>query len=310
MQNRSLKQAMYFIWQHLKVWSIALLLCQSLTFGESIRIATYNLNNYLVMDRYVDGTWLNSYPKPESEKTVVRDAIKQVTPDILALQEMGTLSFLKELQANLAQEGVEYSYALHMSGDDSVRHLAVLSRIEPNEIVRHRDLAINYQNRRELVKRGMLELSFKQANGKVFKLFVVHLKSRWTNYESDPKSLQRRTLEAEACRDRIIERTFDLGIKDFIVVGDFNDHPESAPLRRFYQKGDMEIGALVPACDSRGERWTHYYRKKVVYSLVDGFIASKSLLPQIKGGEGHILDTPNVLKGSDHRIVYLDLIQP
>ena len=299
---------MYLLCRHLKVWSTAFLLCQGILLGESVRLATYNLNNYLVTDRHVKGVWRKLYPKPESEKTVVRSVIKQVMPDILALQEIGTRPFLKELKADLAQEGVQYVHSVHMQGDDSVRHLAVLSRIAPVEIVRHQNLEINYQGKREFVKRGMLELSFALPEGDVFKLFVVHLKSRWTTVKSDPESLQRRILEAKACRDKIIERTFDMGIVDFIIAGDFNDHPESVPLRRFYRRGDLEIGALVPAFDSRGERWTHYYRKEVVYSLVDGFIVSNSLYPQIESGRGHIADIPDVLEGSDHRMVYLNLL--
>ncbi|MGK0177140.1 MAG: endonuclease/exonuclease/phosphatase family metal-dependent hydrolase [Lentimonas sp.] len=301
---------MYSSWQQLKVGCIAILLFHGLAFGESLRLATYNLNNYLVMDRYANGAWRKSYPKPESEKAVIREVIKQAMPDILALQEIGPRSFLKELKADLAQEGVEYPHSVIMQGDDSVRHLAVLSKVAPIEVIQHQDLEIEYQNKREFVKRGMLELSFERTSGDVFKLFVVHLKSRRTNVKSDPQSLRRRTLEAEACRNRIIERTFEMGITDFVIAGDFNDHPESAPLRRFYKRGDLKIGIMVPVTDSRGERWTHYYGREVVYSLVDGFITSKSFFRQIENKCGHIVDTPDVLKGSDHRMVYLDLIQP
>lgn len=298
---------MYFLRRYRRVFSIVFVLCQSLALGESIRLATYNLNNYLVMDRSVNGVWRKSYPKPESEKTAIRSVIKQAAPDILALQEIGPPPFLNELKTDLAQEGIDYPYHVHMQGDDAVRHLAVLSKVAPVEVVQHSDLEIRYQNERGFVKRGMLEISFERSNGKVFKLFVVHLKSRWTNVKSDPQSLRRRTLEAEACRNRIIERTFGMENHDFFVTGDFNDHPASAPLRRFYQRGDLKIGALVPASDSRGERWTYYYDRKVVYSTVDGFIASKSLLPAIKNGHGSIVDLPNALEGSDHRMVYLDL---
>jgi endonuclease/exonuclease/phosphatase family metal-dependent hydrolase len=297
---------MVFVWRKLKIWGIAFLLCQILVAGESIRLATYNLNNYLVMDRMVKGGWHKSYPKPESEKAEIRKVIRQVMPDVLAIQEIGPHSFLKELKADLAQEGVIYSHSVHMAGDDPIRHLAVLAKIAPIEVVRHQDLAINYQNRDTFVKRGMLELSFARPDGGLFKLFIVHLKSRRTNVQSDPKSLERRTLEAEACRDRIIERTFGMDITDFVIAGDFNDHPESAPLRRFYSRGSLEIGKLVPASDSRGESWTHYYKREKVYSMVDGFIVSASLLPRIKNMCGHIDDTPGTLKGSDHRMVYLD----
>jgi len=299
---------MWFRLCRLSSWVVVFLLCSHAIFGEPIRIATYNLNNYLVMPRYVNGTWHNSYPKPESEKAIIRSVIQDAMPDILALQEVGALPFLEELKTDLAKAGIEYPYAIHMQGSDPVRHLAVLSKQAPIEVVSHQYLEINYQGKREFVKRGMLELTFEQEGEGIFKLFVVHLKSRRTDVKSDPKSQQRRTLEAEACRDRIIERTFEKGVAHFAIAGDFNDHPSSAPLRRLYQKGDQKIGTMVPSSDPRGDRWTHYYRKEVVYSLVDGFIVSEPLLQTIKDGRGHIVALPDVLKGSDHRMVYLDLL--
>ena len=284
--------------------------CQQSAHAKSIRLATYNLNNYLVMDRHVGAVWRPSYPKPEADKTIIRQVIKQALPDILAVQEIGTLPFLEELRADLAQQDVHYPYAIHLAGVDQVRHLAVLSKLAPAAVVKHKDLDFKYQNGRKRVKRGMLELSFERSDGSVFKLFVVHLKSRWTNVKADPESQQRRSREAEACRNRIIERSYDLGVTDFMIVGDFNDHPTSATLRRFYRKGDFDIGALVPASDSRGEQWTYFYHKQVVYSLVDGFVVSRSLAQQVVAGDGHIVDIPGVLLGSDHRMVYLDLADP
>ncbi|CAA6676917.1 endonuclease/exonuclease/phosphatase family protein [Lentimonas sp. CC6] len=285
------------------------LLCLCSASAESVRLATYNLNNYLVMDRHVGAVWRPSYPKPEAEKAIIREVIKGSLPDVLALQEMGTLPFLEELRADLAQDGVHYPYAIHMEGVDEVRHLAVLSKLPPVEVVKHEDLDFKYIDGRELVKRGMLEVSFGRSDGSRFKLFVVHLKSRWTDVKADPDSQLRRTREAEACRNRIVERTYDMGVADFIIAGDFNDHPGSGTLRRFYQRGRLKIGALVPASDSRGEQWTYYYHKQVVYSLVDGFVVSGSLSPQIEAGDGHIVDIPGALIGSDHRMVYLDLVE-
>ncbi|MFT5825323.1 MAG: endonuclease/exonuclease/phosphatase family metal-dependent hydrolase, partial [Yoonia sp.] len=250
-----------------------------------------------------------SYPKPEAEKAIVREVIKESLPDVLALQEMGTQPFLEELRADLAQDGVHYPYAIHMAGADEVRHLAVLSKVPPVEVVKHQDLDFKYGDGRKLVKRGMLEVSFERSNGSIFKLFVVHLKSRWTDATTDPDSQLRRTREAEACRNRVIERTYDMGVADFIIAGDFNDHPGSGTLRRFYQRGRFSIGALVPASDSRGEQWTYFYHKQVVYSLVDGFVVSDTLSPQVETGDGHIVDTPGALIGSDHRLVYLDLVE-
>jgi endonuclease/exonuclease/phosphatase family metal-dependent hydrolase len=156
-----------------------------------------------------------------------------------------------------------------------------------------------------LVKRGLLEVSYSLADGSRLKLFALHLKSRFTDRADDPESELRRTREAEACRNRIIERTIESGIEHYLIAGDFNDHPNSPTLRRFQKRGDLEIGSLVEARDSRGELWTYHYAKEARYELVDGFIASPAVHRLVKG---RIVDSPGALKGSDHRMVFLDFV--
>lgn len=278
--------------------------------AQSTRIATYNLRNYLLMDRHVEGVWRPTYPKPEAEKAKVLEVIHAAHPDVLALQEIGAAPFLWELRADLALEGSDYPYAIHMNGVDDVRHLAILSKQPPLEVVKHQDLSFSYLGRRQWVQRGMLEVSFLQSNGLPFKLFVVHLKSRWSDEKADPESQLCRTREAEACRNRIIQRTLQMGVSDFMVAGDFNDHPGSAPMRRFYRRGDLELGSLLPAWDSRKELWTYFYKKEAVYSQVDGFVMSNALSASVQGGCGTVVDLAGVLLGSDHRMVYVDLAFP
>lgn len=274
---------------------------------ETARFGTYNVRNYVVMDRMVEGQWRPSYPKPEKEKRALRAAILEVRPDVLALQEMGPRPFLNELREDLAEEGLEYRHAVHMEAADKVRHLAVLSKISPAAVIRHDDLDFKYFDAREVVKRGLLEVVFDQPDGVPLRVFVVHLKSHWSDIDEDPESDMRRAREARACRKRILERLDETGTEDFLVAGDFNDHPASAPLRRFYQRGERKIGTLVPAADSRGEVWTHFYEKQGLYSQVDGFIASQAVAGRVHEGRGHVFDQPKMSEGSDHRLVYLDL---
>ncbi|MGZ0655093.1 endonuclease/exonuclease/phosphatase family protein [Coraliomargarita sp. W4R53] len=287
---------------------IQLIVLSALT-SEELRVATYNLDNYLVMDRHVGARWRPSYPKPEGEKAIVRQIIEKVSPDVLVLQEMGPLVFLEELRSDLAREGLHYDYAVHMKGDDPDRHLAVLAKRAPQSVIKHTDLNFKYIEARESVKRGMLEITFDLGGGEQLQLFVVHLKSRYTDVKEDENSELRRVREAEACRNRVIARTHDLNQTNYLIVGDFNDHPGSAPLRRFYRRGNLEIGSLVPAADSRGEEWTYYYQKEARYESVDGFIASPSMMPRVKAGLAQIVDSPGALSASDHRMIYLDLIQ-
>ncbi len=282
-------------------------ICQTIA-AESLRVATYNLNNYLVMDRHVGTGWRPDYPKPENEKHIIRQVIKQAAPDILALQEIGSVSFLEELRADLAMEGVDYPYAFHLEAYDKNRQIALLSNLNPQNVVKHTDLDFKYNGRREPVKRGMLEVAFVQPNGATFKLFLVHLKSQYTKDKTDPEARLRRTREAEACRDRIIERTFGLKQDAFMIFGDFNDHPSSAPLRRFYKRGSLKIASLLPATDSRDELWTYYYQKEATYSLFDVILFSEGISNWIRAGSGTIVDMPGMLAGSDHRMVFVDLL--
>ena len=81
-------------------------------------------------------------------------------------------------------------------------------------------------------------------------------------------------------------------------------------MRRFYRRGNLEIGALVPAADSRGELWTYFYEKESRYESVDGFVVSSAFMPKIKSRCAKIVDSLGALTASDHRMIYIDLIEP
>tara|TARA_B100001093_G_C26814825_1_gene1009221 strand:- start:1010 stop:1939 length:930 start_codon:yes stop_codon:yes gene_type:complete len=274
--------------------------------SQTVRIATYNLRNYLVSDRMVSGTWFKHYPKPEVEKAFIRKSILAVRPDVLVLQEMGVMPFLRELQEDLALDGIDYPYAILMEGADPIRHTAVLSKLEPKYIKKHQDLDFKYFDREESVSRGLLEVGFNQ--GFPWTLFSVHLKSRYTNEKADEQSKLRRTLEAKACRERILERMDKEGaFSDYLVVGDFNDGPSSAPMRRFYKKGGRLMAERLNATDSQGHYWTHFYKKEKSYTTVDGFVLSPNLMLKVVADSARIWDPKGAYVGSDHRMVYFDL---
>jgi len=291
-------------------WILFLLVCGRLlaSDGSEIRVATMNLKNYLVQDRRVEGRWIPEHPKPESEKAALRRAVAEIDADILALQEMGPPEFLLEFQRDLKADGMDYPHAILMRAEDPDRHLAVLSRIKPLEVLQHSDLDFPYQDERIRVKRGLLEVVFPIDEGglETWSLFVVHLKSRWSSVEADPLSQERRTKEAQAARNRILER-YPEGEGLYLIAGDFNDHRDSGPLRRFLRRGSVDISQIVESYDSRGERWTFHYEKHDVYERVDFLLASPDLLPFVEGVEGVVFDPLYLRKGTDHRPVFLDL---
>lgn len=288
-------------------WLLLLLVFTGPLMAERWRIASYNVRNYLEMGRRVDGYWKEDYPKPESERTALRQVIRDVAPDILALQEMGSALHLAELQSDLRREGLDYPFAALAEAADEHRHLALLSRIEPLSWTVHDGLDFNYFEEREVVKRGLLEAVF-EHEGFRWHLFVVHLKSRYEDRSEDPLSATRREREARTIRDFLRERFPDPQEARYLVIGDFNDHPDSGPVRRFLEVSGQDLAYLVDAADSRGETWTFNYRRRDLYERVDFAVASPGLYRRIPGRRGYLADRyPQSRAASDHRLLWLEL---
>jgi len=286
---------------------VAALAFLSALVAQALTVATYNVENYLVTDRMVDGVFRKEYPKPEAEKAAVRQAIKAISPDVLAIEEMGTQPFLDELQRDLKTEGADYPYAIVLQAADAARHVAILSRVPLKDVRRHDQVPVKYLGETDVVKRGVLEATFATTEGDVT-LFVVHLKSRRTERKDDPEGVAQRSAEAEAVRDLVLQRFPDPTQAKFIICGDWNDTRGSRPVRAMQQRGDTVVGEILRAYDSRGETWTHFYRREDSYSRIDYLLVSPGLKPFVtREGTAQIFDGIEIGTGSDHRPVYLKL---
>ena len=278
----------------------------SLVASAALTIATYNVENYLVADRMVDGVYRDAYPKPENEKTALRQVIKSMAPDILALQEMGTQPFLDELLRDLKKDGVDFPHVVLLDGPDPDRHVAVLSKVPFKNILPHAAVPVLLMGKKDKVKRGVLEVSFATNEGDLT-LFVVHLKSRRTERKDDVEGVKQRQEEAEAVRDLILKRFPDPTKGRFILCGDWNDTRSSKPVKSLQKRGETVLGEILRAADSRGEVWTHSYYKEDSYSRIDYVLVSPPLKPVVCGSRGHIYDGPGVTEASDHRPVVVTL---
>ncbi|HEY4246520.1 MAG TPA: endonuclease/exonuclease/phosphatase family protein [Lacunisphaera sp.] len=278
----------------------------SSVFAGPLTIVTYNIENYLVTDRMVEGIYHQVYPKPEVEKAALRQVIGGISPDILAVEEMGPQPFLNEFQRDLKRAGQDFPFAVLLEAADPDRHVAVLSKVPFKEVRRHAKLETNYFGHKQLVKRGALEVVFATDAGD-FSLFVVHLKSRYTERDDDPESAIQRAQEAEAVRDLVLSRYPDPAKGRFIICGDWNDTRGTRPVRALQKRGALSLGELLPATDSHGETWTHYWRREETYSRIDYVLVSPALKPFVVGGQARIGDGPGVAEASDHRPVVVQL---
>jgi len=274
--------------------------------AHALTLATYNVENYTVADRMVEGVYRPAYPKPEKERAAVTRVIAGIAPDILAVQEMGTQAYLDDFQRELRAAGQDFRHAVVLDAADPDRHVALLSKLPFKEVRRHAAVPVLYSGKRELVKRGVLEAVFATNEGDV-SVFVVHLKSKRTERPDDPESARQRAAEAEAVRDLVLARYPDPAKAKFIVCGDWNDTPDTRPVQALQKRGATELGVLVPATDAHGEAWTHYYRKEDSYSRLDYLLVSPALRPFVSGGRAKIWDGAGAADGSDHRAVYAEL---
>jgi endonuclease/exonuclease/phosphatase family metal-dependent hydrolase len=276
--------------------------------GETLTIATYNVENYGAVGRVTDAGYRADYPKPEKEKAALRGVIRDLRADVLVLQEMGDAPYLEELARDLAAEGLDYPHRALMDGPDGERHVAVLSRRPLKRVLQHRNLTFPYLGGTEAVKRGLLEVIFETEGGEI-SVFAVHLKSRLTEQAADPNSEARRAAEAGAVRDRILQRFSSPVSARFVIAGDLNDGPASRVMERLRARGATTVAELLQARDSRGESWTYHYAREETYSRFDHILVSPALKAAVTGGLARVHDGPGVPEASDHRpvVVVLEL---
>ncbi len=281
-------------------WAVAWAECQCN--AVTLRIATYNVRNYGNQNRWLDKRFFKHYPKPEDEKAIVRKVIIGINPDIIALQEIGSEAHLRELQEDLQSEGVIYPYRGFMENNNGGFGTAVLSKIKWDRMVKHLPM-IDYMGDRVLTKRGLFQLSFYYED-RCFFLYVVHLKSKLTEDEKDLGSEIFRSAEAAVFGKLILEETIRDKIPFFLVVGDFNATADNASIKTF---GGIEPFVRLPADDETGESWTYFYARENKHTEVDFVFCSEAMQEYVSGRKARISGIDKEMKGSDHRLVYVDI---
>ncbi|MEM9227651.1 MAG: endonuclease/exonuclease/phosphatase family protein, partial [Verrucomicrobiota bacterium] len=225
--------------------------------------------------------------------------------DILCVQEIGGPEFIEQLQADLKREGLDYPHTAVLMGPDEVRRVGVLSRLAFQQTFSHDKIAYKYDGIEEQVRRGTLELVF-ETSGVRWSLFNLHLKSRWQVRDDDPLAAKQRAGEAQAIRDLIRTKYTNPQREFYMIVGDFNDTKESAPLRRFLKVSDRQLTSMLDAVDTRGDAWTFHYRKRDLYERVDFILVSPALEHYV--ASARVVDHfPATRTASDHRPVMVTL---
>jgi endonuclease/exonuclease/phosphatase family metal-dependent hydrolase len=283
------------------------LLCHGLQAADTFRVATYNVENYLDQP-----TATRAQPKSAAAKAKIRESIRALNPDVLALEEMGSVSALQELRGSLRAEGLDFPHWEHVAGFDTNIHVAVLSKFPIVARRPHTNDNFLLNGRRFSVSRGFAEVDIQVNPAYTFTLIAAHLKSRRPVPAADEAEL--RLEEAKILRGIINERLTAKPDANLVVLGDFNDTKDSAAAKEVIGRGRFKLVDTRPAerngdnapnpnpaFEPRNVTWTYHYGKEDTYSRVDYILLSPGMAREWVTNQTCVLTLPNWGVGSDHR---------
>ena len=281
--------------------------------AETFRVATYNVENY------IDQPAGTRPLKTAEAKVKIRESLRTLKADVVALQEMGATNALMELRASLKAEGLDYPHWEQVTGWDTNIHVAVLSKFPITARRPHTNESFLLFGRRFRVSRGFAEVDIKVNDRYSFTLITTHLKSRRPVPEADEAEL--REEEAKLLREKIDTRLNARPNANLIVLGDFNDVKDSKSTRAVIGRGKHALTDTRPAerngdnlpnpnprFEPRNITWTHYYGKEDSYSRIDYILVSRGMEREWNKAETYVLALPNWGAGSDHRPIVATFI--
>src|SRR5215470_1240960 len=273
--------------------------------AQTFRIATYNLDNYL------DAPAGTRHAKSEESKAKVQESILAIKPDVLAVEEMGTLSALQELRGSLKTKGLDFPNWEYVCGFDTNIHVAVLSKFPFTSVRPQTNDYFLLNGKRFRVSRGFAMVSVQVNTNYSFTLIAAHLKSKRAIAAADEAEL--RVEEAKVLREKIDEAFAANPNVNLVVLGDLNDYKNSDSVRAVIGRGKHKLvdtrpaerngddPATPPRIDPPTVTWTHYYATEDVYSRLDYILLSPGMAREWITNETYVLALPNWGKASDHR---------
>ncbi len=198
--------------------------------------------------------------------------LKKINADIQCLVEVEGNQALAAFNAEILNR--KFSRHLSIDSPRDPRGIDLGVYAGKPEFGTIRTNAFDKQGNSFIWSRDCLEIEFILPSGKSLHLLANHLKSKLTIGNSDSDARRK----AQAARlAEILQTRYDLAKEYVIVAGDFNDTPDSKPLKQIFAVPglqDVFDVAQTPAED----RWTYFFqnrREQIDYILVSDALAKK-----------------------------------
>lgn len=274
--------------------------------GEPVRFLMQNVQNYFVAGEQQRTRYLLT-PKPEAARESLASSIAREHPDVVGLLEIGGSLALQDLRVRLAQRGLDFPYYRVVVRNGEDRALGVLSRLPIVADASRPQMPLMGTQRRPML-RGILDVTLRAEDGRLFRVMGVHLKSRVGDDPAAARAL--RNKEAQTLSQYVraeIKRHPKLPI---VVYGDWNDTPDDEAVK-IMQQGGVSQGGLwrLSPKDARGEEWTHFYRRGRSYYVFDQLFFNGVMKNRTKGTPacGIVQPLGEGAEGSDHRALWCEL---
>ena len=243
-----------------------------------IRIGTFNVQNLFARYRFkrnIDPVGLYGFTNDlafgiydETARQITSKAIRAVNADILALQEVESLTVLDRFNSRHLG-GMKYRHRMLIDAFDPRKiDVAVISRYPIVKARTYRQER-NNNNTNWLFSRGCLEVDI-DIEGKILTLYVNHFKSMMGGRR---KTKERRKEQVSRVAQIITERWNEVDYEgNYIVLGDFNDYLDSETSLEdiINHEGLVHVSERIPEND----RWTHYWSRGNEYRQLDYMLLS------------------------------------
>jgi endonuclease/exonuclease/phosphatase family metal-dependent hydrolase len=265
-------------------------------------VGTYNLELFL------EAPSGSMAAKTEAAQAKVREVIKAMNVDVLAVQEMGSAEMFALFRQGLHGEGLDYPHAEFVQGADTNLHVAVLSRFPIIARRSHTNESYLLHGRRMHVLRGFAEVDIRVAPQYEFTLVSAHLKSKRQGGGPDEEEV--REQEALLLREKVDALLSARPNANVVVLGDLNDFRDARSTRALIGRGPTMLVDTRPAernGDTRGAggfrqvTWTHFFGKEDTYSRIDYILLSRGMVHEWQPEGTYIPTIPNWGIASDHR---------
>lgn len=253
--------------------------------ADSVRFATFNV--YWLFDAEPPlQRWAERRPDQTWEQTLakVADAIAEIDADVIALQEVEDSRAVKALNDVLAEKNKSYPHFWVGAGTDPFtgQDVAIMSRF-PNitePILAYSALRQDFSSEEGKDRVAALQKFMRvdlEISGDPVTVYALHLKSKRGNQvDSDGERLA----QAKMIR-RLVRARLEKGRPNVVVMGDFNDGPNSDALREIRGLNDSSwnMSHASASENMRGEQWTLEFGGK--RQALDHILLSKFLFDEI-----------------------------